>query len=261
MKKMAIVPADILNTIRGKQRYADTQNPEIKHMIELDKEMQSILHKDGVDDYEKALLYNQVLGKYLQHNSDQRYASTPPEVSQTKDSINSLTNQSSPSNVTQPGAVVDETVSGEIEDIMNLSVPKTLRSKAAALIKHFRKNNITWDDKGTIAISGKSLDGSNIIDIVNSAVRTRKTSKSPEGEDILLQHLKTTNTPKEIIGNKEWLHTLDSSLSAMSSNTPVQSTPRLAKNRSPLAWMFSEGDKTPQRKSKTTRNTLPWISM
>lgn len=124
----------------------------------------------------------------------------------------------------------------QVEEVMFLSVPKVYRTKAAALVKHLHKNGVTWDDNGSVLINGKELKYSNIVDIVNSAVRNRKESSPPEGEREVIDFLKTKNTPKEVIGNRTWLRELNSnpdeySESVYTAASPSFSTPEPGRKR------------------------------
>ena len=58
------------------------------------------------------------------------------------------------------------------------SVPSTMKRKTQLLLSILKDNpNMTWDDDGTLKLYGKSIQGSNIIDLVNDVIRHRKGSE------------------------------------------------------------------------------------
>ena len=52
-------------------------------------------------------------------------------------------------------------------------VPSTIKHKAQLLVS-LQKNipNVSWEDDGTVKLYGKSIPGSNIIDLVNDDIVT-----------------------------------------------------------------------------------------
>lgn len=70
---------------------------------------------------------------------------------------------------------------------------------------------MNWNPNGTLNIDGTPLKDTNVIDIVNSAVRARKTAKLPDGSRELIRFLQDRNPPKEIFGNKSWIQRLNTS--------------------------------------------------
>ena len=56
------------------------------------------------------------------------------------------------------------------------SVPSTM--KPQLLVSLLKNNtNVSWEDGGTVKLYGKSIPGSNIIDLVNDVIRHRKGSE------------------------------------------------------------------------------------
>ena len=56
------------------------------------------------------------------------------------------------------------------------SVTPTMKSRAQQLVKKLKENKdlITWDDKAQLVYEGTPVAGSNVIDLVNDALRHRK---------------------------------------------------------------------------------------
>ena len=58
------------------------------------------------------------------------------------------------------------------------SVPSTMKRKAQLLVSLLKTNpNVSWEDDGTVKLYGKSIQGSNIIDLVNDVIRHLKGSE------------------------------------------------------------------------------------
>ena len=61
-------------------------------------------------------------------------------------------------------------------------------------------SRITWNNKGVVSIDNRVLDGSNIIDLINDVVRSRKGVKAI-GRDSFSWFLQDIGMPLEFIGN------------------------------------------------------------
>ena len=57
-----------------------------------------------------------------------------------------------------------------------------MKTRARQLVKKLKENKdlITWDDKAQLVYQGKPVPGSNVIDLVNDALRHRK-NFNPQG--------------------------------------------------------------------------------
>ena len=68
--------------------------------------------------------------------------------------------------------------SSKMNQLVIDSVPSTMKRKAQLLVSLLKNNpNVTWEDDGTVKLYGKSIPGSNIIDLVNDVIRHRKGSE------------------------------------------------------------------------------------
>ena len=61
-------------------------------------------------------------------------------------------------------------------------------------------NNLTWDEQGVVSYKGKRIHGSNIIDLINDAIRLRK-AVEPRGWKTFSKALHESNISQEVIGN------------------------------------------------------------
>ena len=61
-------------------------------------------------------------------------------------------------------------------------MPKKFRAKAKLLLCNMHRNaspgKIVWDKNGVVSIDGAKIPNSNIVDLVNDAMRARKTCET-----------------------------------------------------------------------------------
>ena len=148
-------------------------------------------------------LYQQVLQRFLHITSANRQPVNIPKVENKDESNNKPINEN------------------EIEDIVD-SLPIAYRNESRALLRTLIKrgaDHIRWDDIGTVYVNGIRLSNSNIVDIIHSIVRTRKTSHLPNGWVQVRRVLKDMNEPSTYIGNPAALQFLGRS-STTTSRSP-----------------------------------------
>lgn len=174
-KKMVLIDPAIL------QRTQDIEQIKPNTMSLLDKEMKSILETTEISDHDKWLMYQQALQKFLQVTSEKRQPLSIPIV----DDPNMEKEQELDDN-----------------DLLN-TFPKSLKNKASLLLKQIKQSGvIAWDGLGCVSIHGNRLQGSNIIDLLNDVIRSRKTDTEPAGRDQFIKCLSDINVPHILIGNK-----------------------------------------------------------
>ncbi|CAH0393903.1 unnamed protein product [Bemisia tabaci] len=87
-------------------------------------------------------------------------------------------------------------------DEILLTLPKTLRSKASVLLNKLGKSEmVKWSDDGRVSIENKPIAGAHITDLINDALRQRKTARDPVGYREFYAALAKLNVPQELIGN------------------------------------------------------------
>ena len=74
------------------------------------------------------------------------------------------------------------------------SVPPTMKTRARQLVKTLKesKDLIKWDDKAQLVYEGKPIPGSNVVDLVNDALRHRK-NFNPHGWRLFAKALSDVN--------------------------------------------------------------------
>lgn len=180
-RKMVIVPQELIEKIE--ERPAQKTNT-------LDTEMHRILMDKKLDDSTKWKLYNQVLQKFLHYAENTRKPIKLPIL----DTEMSTDEQRS------SNALLDELVE---------TFPKFYKPDARSLLKTMiRSNIIAWDSDGTIYVHNKPINGSNIVDVMHSIIRVRKTSTRPTGWQEVMTALKELNVPSKFIGSHDALRFL-----------------------------------------------------
>jgi hypothetical protein len=238
--KTYLIPEDIVNQWRADQREKHVDQPEATHTQSLDHQMQNILQQKDVSDYDKEKLYSQTLAKYLslrdQHQHQHQQQQSVAKVPQTK---------------------INE------EQVMS-SVPKMYRQKAQALLQFLQSDpEVQWDDRGQLVLSGQVVPKSHIIDLVNDALRRRK-SHAPHGWDALSRRLRQHNVPKELVGNEKWSvasedeHEDSDDWHSLPASSPQHGTP-IKKPKPSHKFQFSA--KAPRKsKVRAVKKIRSWIN-
>ncbi len=92
------------------------------------------------------------------------------------------------------------------DDIIVRGIPKTMRTRALALLERLRARAdvISWDDMGQVKIDGVLIPKSNISDLVSNAMRSRK-NFDPVASREFFDVLSKLNVPKDLVRNEEGL--------------------------------------------------------
>jgi hypothetical protein len=142
--------------------------------------MQTILEREDLSADERLQLYDQSFTRYLNIYDDYR---------------------------PRPVAVSSPTPESEspdpIESEILARVPKTMKAKAQLLLKKTKTNrDITWNEKGELKYKDKTVQGSNMVDLVNDVLRKRKYF-NPQGWETFGEDLREANDPQDLIGHKD----------------------------------------------------------
>lgn len=201
--------AKIMNLVDPKvlERLTTTEpvNPLHRNISALDNDMKTVLQRSDLSDREKVQEYNQVLQRYLEYQDHYRFSSQHP--------------------MSDPPSQV----AGIEEDILR-TVPKTLRRKAEALLDRIKRHpDMTWNERGEFTYKGKTLSGTNVVDLINDAIRHRKTFQ-PHGWQDFARALRQSNVPQDLIGHRErweWMHRQSASSDAFSTADENPAPPSL----------------------------------
>jgi len=88
------------------------------------------------------------------------------------------------------------------EDLILLSIPKTFRGKASALLAHLR-DVLKWNARGELLQAGQVILASNITDLLKDLYRREYAGPPPSGADVFWEILKNANAPLSLILNED----------------------------------------------------------
>ena len=210
------------NLERGQQTpQPSLPDPLASSLSSLDQTMQAILQNPSVgDDYTKAQHYSQVLQRYLRQ-ADQ-YRERPLGKVIVKE-IESVEDAKSDKDVSQ------------IKQLLRGTLPPSLIRGGTTLAETLADlPEVNWDDKLQLIVDGKTVENSNIVDLLSDLGRKKKTSKPPKGMNELLTVFKERNIARSLIPNEaRW--------SSLASTQPVRGVAsRKVKSKLRKDWMESK---------------------
>ena len=222
------------------------------NLARLDQEMSRILNLPVADE-EKWKNFSQVLARYL-------------------------FNVQKPSIVHHPSKPAESEVL-PVERII-ASIPPTYKNKGQQFVDFLLQDKrVTWDRKGSVSIDGKLVENSNIIDLVNDVMRSRRHFHAV-GRDELAELLREAEIPREFVGNefytvkkpkravstpitpKTLYKSFDESLNNSSLSKTLDETTILRQNNSPVQNIApkQKQKKTPD-KNNSKQKGRGWFSL
>ena len=170
-KKMALVPESMLNLMQQYQQQQIT--PQTRNLVRLDNRMGNILQDSALTEDEKARSYSQTLQRYLtMYDKDKT-----PTLSTPTEAILEGTTQQAPTT-----SEVGNEATANIEEELLHSVPQSFKGRAQSLLRKLKShpNDLSWNNRGELISEGKVVSGTNVIDLINDVLRSRK-NFSPRG--------------------------------------------------------------------------------
>lgn len=192
--KLFLVPAEVLETWQATQRAKAIAAPDDADGRRKDAEVRAVLdtaYEKNLSARDRATLLGQRTGEFLEaHRRQQKRAGQPVGQHAPVPGQQQQQQQQQPS--PRPLTPLD-------------SIPKTLRGKAQALLDAWSRDpDIEWDDQHRVTIRGSPVYGSNLIDLLGDAVRSRKTAPRPPGFSELRERSLQANVPRSLLGNAVW---------------------------------------------------------
>ena len=177
-EKMLLVPADAVEKLQK------------KNMTQLDSELFDILHDNSLSEDVKWKLYSQILQRFLHKVAESQQPIEIPIVQQTPSAVE-VRNQLARQEATKKRS---EYVNEEKDDEIETSTPSSLQSHplhvlrknlTAGLAKKAEKlykvldsrGSISWTRDGEVSLGKDPLAGSNISDLISTAVRAKVAKK------------------------------------------------------------------------------------
>lgn len=206
VKKMVVVPQEVI------ARLTSNETQKRSGSDSLDAEMHRILNDKLLNDNEKWKQYQQVLQRYLHFAATKRRDISLPIVEE-REKVND--GGAFDRAHRESTALIDELVD---------TFPKIYKNEARNLLRFMNRGPVTWNARGVVSVNGEEIPGSNIVDILHTVVRARKTSRLPTGWAEVMSSLKESNVPKEYVYSPAALQYLGERGDNSSSPTPLLRT-------------------------------------
>ena len=192
-RKMILVPAENEATV-NQQQQQNLLSMDLEKTVQtpgtpisrLDAQMRDILQSDEFPDLNaKSKAYQQALQRFLTAKASSR-ANQNLELEKLQHEVDELE------------------ASRNFDDEIINTVPAKYREKARSFLMFARKvNSVTWDDAGRVRVRGLLLPESNIVDLVNDAMRSRKRIRA-KGRSQFCSALRAAGLPEDFVGNKDF---------------------------------------------------------
>ena len=183
MRKFVLVSPEELERLRSSKKRQDDHteykiiDPRLNTMMRVDNDISSTLKNPHISEEEKAEAYSRDLEEFLTYKN--------------QNSVKSV-------NIKPPTVNAISTLE------IGKTAPKNLRGKAERLADLIKESGtMAWDEQGRLIVDGAPMEGTNIIDLINDALRKRKTF-FPSGRNYFANRLRTMNAPRELVGNPSY---------------------------------------------------------
>ena len=245
MRKVYITQQEMLKFMKEKRQ--DSLSPNLRKYYEARQEMNDWLGKDDVPEDTKATMYTQQLQRVKQLKN-QVFRPEPSPVQMITHTEQTMTSESDSATPSQQLNATDKQIIG--------SVPKTMQNRAKLLIKKLKDHSdvISWNDNGQLVLEGSIVPNSNIVDLVNDAMRKRK-GFNPEHSNTFAKALAKINVPEDYLRNPDridsirWYRRLqDSQAPGLSfvSETPTEVPRKTSKSPTTSALVYGKWLKAPR---------------
>jgi hypothetical protein len=106
------------------------------------------------------------------------------------------------------------------------SVPKTMKAKVQLLLKKMKSSpDISWNKKVELKCKGETVQGSNMVDLVND-VLSKKKYFNPQGWESFGEALREANVPQDLISQEDrWRYITQTKRTQRSSNRQQSTSP------------------------------------
>ena len=172
-----LVPEDVYQKLRASNdRPQPPVAPPVSELETQRKRLFSVLDDPSMTSNQKVKSYHQTMQPYMDdYEKMVRPAALDP---------------------TAPG---DKTTKPrEPVNVLMAGMPDSYKLPTKAFISYLEQNpKITWTNDGALALDGTKVPGSNLVDIVNYAVRKRRAVSEPIGWAPFNAFLKRNNAPQE----------------------------------------------------------------
>ena len=105
--------------------------------------------------------------------------------------------------------------------------------------------DISWNEKGELKYKGETVQGSNVVDLVNDVLSKRQ-HFNPQGWETFGEALREANVPQDLIGHEDRWRCI----------TQTKRTPRSHKRQQIPSHIRPYSPKTPRNRRKEVQN---WV--
>jgi len=233
-KKLAVIPQDLLEALHYNQK--QQMGPRGEQLLNIDREMKTILERSDLPEDQKVLMYSAALGQYQQvkHQSKSIFP-----VLQPKTSTIPLTDWES-----------------QVESFL----PASHRRKGVQVLKWIRQNTpeLQWNDKGEV----EGLPQSNILDLIDDVTRPKARSKDrvPLGIQDFVTKLRASNIPTSLLGNAHYLKRHESVQPSVEPLTPPSEERGRRRTRTPYTTpLYTTPTGNVKRVRSKSSRRLKWM--
>lgn len=248
-KKLVLVSPDVLNRVNTSQPVPVGQTK----VRELEETLSQLLNDSHLDDASKMKRYSDVLQRLMVYDNKVK---EPPTIRVLLEPAPVLSDENKSTSR-------KEEIEREIVD----SVPKAMRTKAAQLVRKISSSDgaLNWNDAGELVVKDQVVKGSHMVDLINDAVRRRK-SVRPTGVEEFTKGLAQLNTPRELIGNPDRWRDITQWMNAAEADTPPSASIDSEKGDNDvrgnelygMAYHLPPAKKQKKTTRSRSRRTLEW---
>ena len=207
MRKMLLVPA----------HQFPFRDSNVEKALELDREMENILQRKDIPEYDKAQKYSQALHKYLTLRNE--VISSGPSATTTASQtdtrpigVKAVQTDIQPTEELQtdtrpagsrpsPGVNAPGVTTGI--DLSSISAAH--RPKARQLLNYIsRSKSLTWDPQQRLKVDGKVIKGTDITALVREAVESSPSRTKPSNIKLFIKALADADIPQDVIGKQTY---------------------------------------------------------
>ncbi|CAD6230379.1 GSCOCG00012172001-RA-CDS [Cotesia congregata] len=244
-KKMVLIPYEDIDKLKSgaknfeqvltalSTQYLPTSQTPGDPLSRLDAELSKTLNESSsnISDNNKLKQYSELLRRYLFFKNKSHEGNSTVEKIENNEVIPdtadfyAINRDPEISNISINNSIAEQNKSYKVSDIVN-GVPKTYQTAAENILRYIESvdngERLKWDNKGSVTLDDRKIPGANIVDLINDAVRHRKTVKAT-GRDFFASFSQEINTPREFVGNSSFWNKSLKSIKKLPINT---STPK-----------------------------------
>ena len=241
--KHVLVPSDLFDRLKSNQ-YVDKQPNK---MQSLDGELNNIMQINSASDYDKAMMYQEALKKYLSFRKQNRRPIKLDIVD--KNSVARPPGEPYVNNADFDAGLEAEPINEEdVSSIVN-AIPKSYRRKAGQILDSILQNDnvMRWNVNKELVYNNETIKGSNITDLLYDVLKQKGKSLEPVGWSEFVRGLARINVPEYLIVNPQRRVMIQEYKAKRPSGQDLESS-----FTSPSPVMYSK--KGTKRKSSTATN-------